>query len=878
MKSAATAPVAGKPSITTRTSPNPPAPAPRRLPARRPLVSLALVFMAGLVTSRWLLDSPAIPLTPRLLSGLGLTTTFLSLALLTFLLIRPRNRPPATSRRLRFGLAAGRHLAAFSLAVAWWAYRCPDQGPYPLGQGELFVRASGQVVEIQNPPPQGPPSPFEPVWRDRPLRRFAMGNAQLSTGSENAVESIDSIDSPASFNWPGTLAVAAADLQQPLALGDQVEVVGWLRFPPLPQNSGEEPRTHQPPVLWIETPLAVTPGLSEPGLASGQTGIAWLRDRFAATLDELRRAASRQLEEALPAEQQALARTVILGDRQAMSQAALEPYLRTGTVHLLVVSGMHVAILMGVAWTLLGGVTRRVSTRAAWTLAFIAAYVLLTGAHPPAVRAGMTLALLLIGYVLGRGAVATNSLAAAALVIVAYDPENLFRIGTQLSFLAVLIILLFGRLPASLRLIDPESHEQNSALLVLAQWALEIGWLSLVVWLFLAPLLIFHFHLVTLACVPLSVLLLPLVAGALSVGMLFLFAAPFLGDVATPLAMLCGGLLQTMQAIVTAVATMPGSVYTMASPPVWWIGTWYAGLLMPALYLDRPRYSRRYCCLLAAWLGLGIMWIMPGRAASQLDFHQLSVGHGICSVVRTPAGTIMYDCGSMVGPSVVSFSIAPWLREQGITAIDLLILSHADLDHFNGVSELLSSVRVGQVMVSPQFARSHEPGVLALYREFARRKIPISLLWAGDRLTMGTTQVEVLQPPPAELATTDNGDSVTLLVSEGDYRLLLTGDLAEEGLSNLLASPPVAVDVLVAPHHGGAESRPSALAAWCTPRVVIVSKGSRPLSERVRQEYEAAGALVLCTNEEGEIICRWEPNDLQVETLRSGTIQTLSPR
>src|SRR5207244_842658 len=124
------------------------------------------------------------------------------------------------------------------------------------------------------------------------------------------------------------------------------------------------------------------------------------------------------------------------------------------------------------------------------------------------------------------------------------------------------------------------------------------------------------------------------------------------------------------------------------------------------------------------------------------------VGHGGCTVLETPDGrTLLYDAGAIAGPDVARRLIAPYLWHRGIRRIDEVFLSHADLDHFNGIPDLLNRFNVGRVTCTPSFADKATPAVAHTLAALDRHGVAVRIVQAGDRFGAGTVLFDVLHPP-----------------------------------------------------------------------------------------------------------------------------------
>jgi competence protein ComEC len=211
--------------------------------------------------------------------------------------------------------------------------------------------------------------------------------------------------------------------------------------------------------------------------------------------------------------------------------------------------------------------------------------------------------------------------------------------------------------------------------------------------------------------------------------------------------------------------------------------------------------------------------------------------------------------------------IAPFLWQRGITRIDEVLISHADLDHFNGLPALLDRFRVGQVSLTPSFSERQEPAVRLVLADLEQRGVAVRLLTRGERLAAGDVEMLVLHPPARGPEGKENARSLVLLVVHAGRTLLLTGDLEEPGLSEVKDLPRPQMDVLIAPHHGSRFSNTPAFADWARPGLVISSEG-RPRGPRA-DPYTPQGAIVWRTWQDGAATIIMDAAGVRAETFRT---------
>lgn len=664
--------------------------------------------------------------------------------------------------------------------------------------------------------------------------------------------------------------------------GDRIQVLALMRRCSPPRNPGEfDYAAHlradgKLVTLRAERPECI--GLLEPSTSSGQaqnTLGAWQ------LLDHVRAAGHRVVWKYLDERSRGLEAALLLGSRDQLDREEYDRFAQTGTIHLLVVSGLHVGILAGTV--LLAVRLLRIPRSRGLLIVAIAtiAYTLLTDARPPAVRATVLVLVMCLAYALARRPSPYNSLAAAALVVLALNPAELFRIGAQLSFLAVATIMFFGpriwRIGESDDPLDKLLREAEPLLMKAGKcvwrWFYRATLISLVIWLVAAPLIMARFHMFSPGSVVLTPILLPFVAGALGFGLIVLACGWLLPPLAMLAAVPCDWCLRFIQWLVNTAHACPGSHFWFSGPDDWWLAGFYGGLgLMLAFPRLRPgRLS--FTALLVGWIAVGLVVSMVGGNNRQLACTFLSVGHGCATVIELPGGrTVLYDMGQFSSPTACARTVAGCLWSHGITHLDAVVLSHADADHYNGLPQLMEMISVAAVYVSPRMFDDSGNSLRALEESIRAAGVPIRYLQAGDRLDVklglddrdedGLCQIGVLHPGPSDTNSADNrstkgkkhdnSDSIVLLLSYQGRKILLPGDIEPPGLDELLAQEPVDCDVLLVPHHGSGNSNPPGLAAWCKPEVAVISGSLARAANQTETAYKAT-CRVLHTGRVGAV-------------------------
>jgi competence protein ComEC len=661
--------------------------------------------------------------------------------------------------------------------------------------------------------------------------------------------------------------------------GDRIRIFGKLRRPSSPMNPGEfDFAAHS----RAERRLATLVSTSPESVAVVEPSSWWSPRR---SIDAVRASGLRTIDRYIGPRQAGLASAILLGARDGLPREDVLPFFLTGTIHLLVVSGLNVGILAtglyALAW--MGWVPRRVALAA--TMAIVVGYTLLADAQPPVVRAAILVVFVCLAAWTGRRAIGYNSLAAAAIAVLAYNPSELFKTGTQLSFLCVAVLMWLGLMewkrrqlqydPLDQLIYDSRPWHQRAAL-VGGRWFALLMISTSVVWLATLPLVAQQFHLVSTVALLISPVVLFLAVVAMWAGFLTLLG----GWVMMPLAMIagpvCGWALAALTDVVNWAESLPAGHFWVPGPAWWWVIAFYLGFLAAILWGRAIVAPRWQVAILCAWILVGLMppLVRAWSRGDELRCSFVAVGHGTCVVLETPDGrTLLYDAGMLGPPDYATQTIAGYLWDRGILRIDAIILSHADVDHYNAVPGLLDRFHVGTVYVSPLMfdefgATGPTRGPEMLRRAIVDAGVPLREIWSGDRLRVGeAVTVDVLHPPRGGVIGRDNANSITASVEYAGRRLLLPGDLESPGLDDVLAELPLDCDVVMAPHHGSRMSDPPGFAAWSTPEWVVLSGGADADSD-VRATYEQAGAQVFNTGEVGAVELRLTHDEISAAVWR----------
>ncbi len=605
-------------------------------------------------------------------------------------------------------------------------------------------------------------------------------------------------------------------------------------------------------VRGVASPIAerMNPGESDPRLWAAQEGVfatvsvpnASLVERLGASGMESRLRRAREALHArthalLPRDgspERALLRAMLLGEEDPSLTDVRSAFTRLGLAHVVAISGLNLTLMAGVALLLLrlGGDFGRVEHAVVGLL--VAGYLVVLPYDTPVWRAGVMALALLGARATGRRYDLLAVLALAGVALLVARPLDLFTLSFQLSFGLVAVLVRFA----------PRAHELIFGLRVRSDlperiplWrsvvvepAKRLFSASLVCWLVATPTILLHTGLLSPAAVLTTMLVGPLLTLVLLAGYVVLIVCSVLPSLAEALGPVLDVLARVGVVVVERLDTIPGLSFRVASPSLAWV---VLATLLPFRWLRRG--DVRDPVLLA---GIPVLVLMLAaecwssarpRPGVVLRVDTLAVGDGTCHLLRSGSEAMLWDCGSL-RPGIGARLVPRAVRALGPVRVPTLVISHPNLDHYNGVLDAADELGIRDVIVSPAtparaLARPHGPEALLL-GVLERKGIRLRVLAAGDTFELGGLTFEVLSPPVGADWPEANDHSLVARVEAGGRSMLLTGDAQEEALGRLVREHPgLRADVLELPHHGSAIPASLELVLRTRPDVVVQSTG-----------------------------------------------------
>jgi DNA internalization-related competence protein ComEC/Rec2 len=593
-----------------------------------------------------------------------------------------------------------------------------------------------------------------------------------------------------------------------------------------------------------------------------------MADRFAAWAKKI-------LALGLPVEDEPLRLlwTMTLGWKTALNNEVAEPFMRSGTMHIFAISGLHIALLAGILVSVLRVLRVPRGACGLIVIPLIWFYTGVTGWQASAIRSTVMMTVIIAGWSLKRPADLLNSLATAAFLILVWDPRQLFQASFQLSFFVVLSLALFVPVLEKLRkrLWQPDPFLPDE---LRPRWQRWLGpparfvtasfLTSLAAWLGSIPLVAYYFHLFTPVSLLANLIVVPLSSAALASNLASLIVGGWFPACAELFNHSAWFWMWLMIRVCEWSAQLDGGWFNIAAPSLVAFVLYYALLIaVMAGWLRRPRLriwvSSALAVVTLVWLG---QW-QRDRAIVRVTILPLNGGDAVFLDQPDRLTDWLIDCGNVLAAEFVT---KPFLRAQGVNRLSHLLLTHGDLQHVGGAQFIRENFRPKEICASP--VRFRSPAYRKVLEGLGTGATLVKTIKRGDQIEPWT----VLHPDAEDNFPQADDNAVVLRAEIHSTSILLLSDLGRPGQNALIQrGAALKSDILVAGLPRQSEPLADALIDAIQPRVIIITDAEFPATERaspsLRERLAQRQLPVIYTRETGSIRITFSSDGCEVHPM-----------
>lgn len=651
-----------------------------------------------------------------------------------------------------------------------------------------------------------------------------------------------------------------------LEFGDKINASATLKLPDLPRNSGGFNYRR-----YLKTQKIYLTSISKDTKVIGKNQLSPLEELS----EKVREKVRKFTENTMDSESSGILQALVIGDDKEIEEDIEEQYKKAGMIHLLVVSGGHVAFLVMLITYILEFFNIGKNKRKYFMVLVIILYIFITGCTPSVLRAGIATIIIIIGNLIGRQNDTLTTIGLVALILMLDNPNVIYSLSFELSFLGALgIILGYPKLNEIIHKILPNKISEAVSLTLSAQ-------------LFVTPITLYNFNTIYFGGIISNIFSMSLAGIIMMYGIILcpiFIAIPPLGIIlAKPLELL----IKLMNIVANVFANIPFLNYTLPTPSILQVLIYYAVLFyileiderifwkrtsnLPKIYSDK-RYNKliiAVCGVMSILIIIFVTNILP----KPLEIDMIDVGHGDSILITTPhRKSILIDTGDSYSSNGKKYdmgekTVLPYILDKGLSKIDLLVLSHLDSDHTGGFNSIINNIKVDNVGISINNKIKEKGNEI---EKIIDRKSKRLYLNSGKKFNIDGVNFTILSPDKKENIDDENNDSIVILMEYQGVKALFMGDMESDAEDELIKRySNLDIDILKAGHHGSITSTTEALVKATTPKVALISVGTRFKSipsDIVLNRLRSVYSKIYRTDKMGEVVVKIDNGKMYVKT------------
>lgn len=521
--------------------------------------------------------------------------------------------------------------------------------------------------------------------------------------------------------------------------------------------------------------------------------------------------------------------SILLGDKNYLSEDYLNNIRTIGLAHIFAISGLHIGILYGFLMKILK--TLKLGKRKRWIATWMLLWIYggLIGYPASILRALIMFTVLFGGDLLYRKYNSLNAISFAAFILLIINPFWIFDVGFQLSFCATFGIILFNKL------IKKSINISNGLLNNL--------FLLIFLQIFLLPILAYNFNYIPVAGILYNIIFIPAFTVVLVISLFLLFLSPIKGVIIETILLVLDKYLYGLNYFVNLLSNFKMNGISIYSLNFLEIAIYFTLIFLIIYFINLKRKRMHLFVYLVFTMFYIFNIFIPNLNNDKLYINIIDVGQGFSSTVSYKNNNFIIDCGSR-NNSIGEYTLVPYMIKNGLFNINGIFISHWHIDHYSGLGKLVDELKIDYIFTGYENEDIIYNNTMIILKEGSNIEI-------NDNLS-----IKVIWPESNSNFENENNMSLVLLIEYFDKTILFTGDIEKE-IENILLSNGISeIDILMVPHHGSKTSSTENFITTLNPKYAIFSYGQNnygiPDSDVINR-YKNNNSLILTTYENGEI-------------------------